>query len=282
MEKNSFFHLGLFPFCFLSDKEEEEINIEVAERDEDYSGSYAGTLFPIRCELDQAMALFWRIKKIKLTAKLSDIRITETESSRTEVYDIAEIKSGSEFITTNIETEDPLESLRLRVCGPPYQLDSEFESTSGSIFTNLETGEIIDRKKTETEGISVEWFAASPYEGRRGISKLNFGGNKENSRDYIYMPYLQFVFSRYNDFWTTYFPHFDRTDPRKGLRTYTRTGDTKNISINIPELGSVNMTFYQIITNRQRSIDPPLSADSGGGDATFSNWDVELWEKAEE
>jgi hypothetical protein len=42
------------------------------------------------------------------------------------------------------------------------------------------------------------------------------------------------------------------------------------------------MTFYQIITNRQRSIDPPLSDDSGGGDATFSNWDVELWEKAEE
>ena len=282
MEKNSFFHLGLFPFCFLSDKEEEEINIEVAERDEDYSGSYAGTLFPIKCELDQAMALFWRIKKIKLTAKLSEIIITETEYGKSETYDVAEIKSGSEFIIPNIETEDPLESLRLRVCGPEYQLFSEFETKFGTISTDFETGETTDTVRTQTEEIRMEWFTTSPYEGRRGISKLKLGGSKENSRDYIYMPFVRFTFARYEDFWTTYFPHFDRTNPLNGLRSYTRTGDTKNISINIPELGSFNMTIYQIITNRQQRIDPPESYDSGGGDATFSNWDVELWEKAEE
>lgn len=252
----TFGHLGLFPFCFPL-KDPQEIDLEVAQSTSNYSGSYAGSLFPLKCTLKEAMSLYWRIKEINLSASL----VFDTIDYRDE----ATITSNATI--TEFNAADEFDSLQKRVCGKPTFLESSVQNIYESYNPPTPPVAINDI-------MYIRWFSdiiqTSPMFDVIG-NILNIPVRGVTSDTWFY-PTINFTLSRYSDTWTTYFPHYYISFGNQTV--YTQTGQEKTIIVNIPEIGaSLPMKIYRI----EQYVDGSLFNTSGT--ATFSDWTVELWAK---
>lgn len=267
---DDFRHLGLFPFCFKR-KKPEDIDLLIAENTPNYSGSYAGSLFPLKCKLQEAMDLYWRVKEINFDANL----FFENDDYSEE----AVVTSAAKI--PDFEPIDELDSLRKRICGKPSVLQCDVDY----IFTSKNPP---GAPTTIAEKINIEWFAKDIEWGLPPLFTQQIDGNifpftlpsrglatpksaqiDTAPQSFWYYPAIVFTFARYLDTWTTFFPHYNLTVG--GTNIYSTTGNEQTIMVKIPETDTfLPMKIYQIVQVRGTTA-------SGNGTATFSDWTVELW-----
>ena len=268
-----FVFLGLFPFCVPTVDSIEELNQQIAESTEDYSGSFAGSAYPLELTLKQAMALFWRTKQINFDFEIKS-EVFDEDGNLTyyeKVYPTNKEAtfSGNEEI---LSAENTYQALLARICGNPYDLS--FEQVYEYFF-------LADELESKTIGNYIGWFANSADYGSEmydfNISMLrcvkifdpSIGDDINDVNNYKYYPSININASTYNNLYTTFFPHF--ITYYEGGFNYSQTGDdTKEIKI---KFGNEEKTIsiYEIeLFNQNEEF-------SDQAEVFFSDWTVELW-----
>ena len=274
---SSFHHLGLFPFCFKRVESVNEIDTEIAESVEGYAGSYVGTLFPLKLNLQQAMDLFWRVKTITVDFSYEyeseptddgfQIFYTDVTTSKAEIKEFSAI--------------DEYDSMKKRVCGFPTYLQYTTLSTSSDSSGFNSTSEIqrkifwfSDSAITDAINGAFDKPVESSYDLPRGIIILQDGKEERDPRNYDYYPTILIPYSQYGDYWTTWHPH---TTYESGIgQITTTTGLNVTVSLTFTDFDGNNIskeiTFYQVLYSA-------LSGFTNYGTTTISSpIDVELWE----
>jgi hypothetical protein len=268
-----FYHFGPFPnsICFEEKESIEQANEDVASLVYNYIGSYSGSLYPIRLSLQQAMDLFWRVRRIEVdegcflsTFGVDGEYLTTVTSPYASIYEF--------------EATTSLDSLRKRVCGQPtflglpykidlYRTTGEIDFIIEDIFYILWYSEyFIDAIESAPKGVKI-------YKG---------DGDRENINNYWYYPAIRFVFADYGQFWTTFWPHVLNAND-----SVTSVDTEENIEITFNDFNnedySENIKLFRIINVDNRIFEGGSSSSGNTGEYKVpSFFKVELWPPRDE